>query len=1349
MTKLRLLLLFPLLSALVVGLTTTSFAAKFDPQTMMDVREVQRGARAIGRTVFAGTEISEFRLEIIDIMSRANLGSDMILARVLDGPVVARQSGIIGGMSGSPVYINGRLIGAVAWGWGFQKEPIAGITPIRSMLEAFDLMDGATALKASTQQWIASQPLTLGGKRFTSAKVLLPGQKPTSGVIPLYPVSTPINCNGMGPRTLELAKREFARFGLEPMAGGGGTAKPVPVELVPGAAIGVRFMEGDFDMTGIGTVTYREGDRVLGFGHPMMQLGNVNLPMTTAWINDFMPSYEHSNKMGSGMVTVGSLRADMPWAVGGQLGSAAPLIPARIEIVDRTRKTQRTYNIKVARQMSLTPAILTMGISSALEASYNPGLEGTIRTRFEVQGDKGARCVRENQFHMAGAPAQVALGEVSEIMNLLEENRWQPQEVSELTFRAEIEQKDLTAVIERVYLEENIAKAGKPLRVHVLLRPDSGDLQEEVFTLNMPLDLPKGSLKIGIGGGQDSMYFRGRLGLMVPDFDSLSSLLSYYQGLEQNKQLCVMVAMPNDGVGYGTTRLMRLPASISAVLEKSSRTDLTRGKEEMLANRDLPYIVFGREMLTVATEDKQGKKGTTTAPATAPTVKPPTETPSKTASDQFAQKPAATGLWWAASAFNPVAAARLRAEAAAQGNPWPVAASKEAPKASAAAASAPDRRKDSAAGTDGDKPAKDADEEKDDSDKAAKTIVRQALTWKQQTRADFATGDVKGTATTSDGTVVAAPAMTSVGEVGEFQIWGLVATDKGVFASTSGPGRVYRVSGKKPELLFDCDSFGVRALTADSAGNLYAGTWPGGTIYKITPDGKGEVFSKLPCDYVWALAFDASGNLLAGTGPSGELFQVDSASNAVELIQLPQAHVLSVLPTKDAVYLGTAGKGLTYKLLPDRRLLALLDTDTDDVTSLVLDAEGSVCAGTSGGKVYRLPADKPSELLLSEKSQPVYALALAGGKLYAATGTDGKILSLESEDSYATVEDTERTHVLCLTTAPDRTLYAGTGNMAEVLRFDPNGATEGSFTSSVFDAKRASRWMTLQWQGEAPKDTELTLETRSGNSANPDDGSWSGWASPTGQPGNQEVNSPEARYLQYRVQMKTAAGADSPKLRRVAISYLPANQRPKVDFDDLDEWQALRAKAEIEWSATDDDGDQMTVKLEYRRAATTEWKQIAEIAAKEGSHKWDTSGVPDGFYDLRITASDEISNPGMGLQSEKIAYGIALDNAKPELAIQKTQVVDGRLVIEGLATDNNRVAEVAYQTDELWQGAIPVDGTYDGQFEQFRLTVPLKDNEVEVEIRVQDAAGNLCTETVMWPLESAKDAPKQENKPRR
>ncbi|MEI6500281.1 MAG: SpoIVB peptidase S55 domain-containing protein, partial [Armatimonadota bacterium] len=557
MTKLRLALLLPLLSTALALCAAAWPATAFDPQTMMDVNEIQRGARAVGKTVFAGTEIVDFRLEIIDIMSKANLGSDMILARVLDGPVVARQSGIIGGMSGSPVYINGRLIGAVAWGWGFAKEPITGITPIRAMLGAMDMMDAPdTALAPSSDKWRASQPFTLDGARFTAAQVLHPGEQAGPGVLGLYPVSTPLNCNGMGPRTLEFAREKLARFGAMPCAGGGGTATPVPVDLVPGAAVGVRFMEGDFDMTGIGTVTYRKDDKLIAFGHPMMQLGNVNLPLSTAWINDFMPSYEHSNKMGSGMTNVGTLRADMPFAIGGQIGPTAPLIPAHIEIVDTIRKTTRDFNIRVMREHALTPLVLAMGISSAFEAAYNPGRPGVVRTHFELKGEGGATIRRDNQFYMEGAPAGAAMGEVQEIMGLLEDNRWQPQGIAGISYRAEITEKDETALIERVYVEENVAKAGKPIHIHVLLRPTGGQIQDEVFTLNMPLDLPKGSLRIAIGGGQDSMYFRSRLGLMVPDFDGLSPLLDYVEKLEQGKQLCVMAALPSSGLAFGTTRLM-------------------------------------------------------------------------------------------------------------------------------------------------------------------------------------------------------------------------------------------------------------------------------------------------------------------------------------------------------------------------------------------------------------------------------------------------------------------------------------------------------------------------------------------------------------------------------------------------------------------------------------------------------------------------------------------------------------------------------------------------------------------------------------------------------------------------
>lgn len=1340
MRKLRPLLLFPLLAWAVVGLAVAAHADLFDPHTMMDVNEVQRGAEAVGRTVFSGTTISEFRLEIIDIMTKANAGSDMILARVTDGPVVARQSGIIGGMSGSPVYIDGRLIGAVAWGWSFQREPITGITPIRSMLQAMDMMDapklGATA---EPQKWVTSRPLTLNGTRFTSAQVLTPGQKAAPGVLPLKPVSTPINCNGMGARTLKFAQEKFSKFGLQAQAGGGGAAAVVPVDLVPGAAVGVRFMEGDFDMTGIGTVTYRKDNNIIAFGHPLMQLGYVDMPLSTAWINDFLPSYEHSNKMGAGMTNIGTLKSDMPWAIGGQIGPQAPLIPAHIEIVDKTHGRTRNFNVKVFRQPALTASVLAMAISSSFEASYNPGREGIVRTHFEIKGDGGAHISRDNQFYVSSSPDKVAMGEVQEIMGLLEDNRWQPQNVAEMTFRAEIEEKDQTAVIERVYAEESVAKAGKPLNVHVLLRPDAGPLEEQVFTLNMPLDLPKGSLRIGIGGGQDAMYFRGRLGLMIPNFDSLESILDYYSKMEQNKQLCVMAALPGSGLSIGSTQLMHLPESISAVLQKSSRSDMAQGKDEVITSRDLPYVVFGRQTLSLATEDREGAKG---APASAtPTpAKPSTDTTPKAGQDEFAEGPTPESLWWAASAFKPGTRQSLQVSPEEDALPTAV----EEPtrlKTDATADKAP--AKDAAEA--------DKKEEKDETKEPTpdKPVVRQPQNWVQSKASDFATGQTKGTAVSAEGAVVAAPATQAVATLGELQIWGALATDRGTYVGTAAPGRVYKLSGDKPELLFDCQAFGVRALTSDASGNVYAGAWPGGTIYKITPQGQGTVFAKLRCDYVWALAWDAQGRLLAGTGPTGQLYQIDAAGQASECIQLPQQHILSMLQTKDGLYLGTASKGLVYKLLPDRQLLVCLDADSDDITALTPDAAGSICAGTSGGKVYRLADGQSPTVLFDDSTQPVYALALCGGKLYAGTGTEGKLLALDRKGIYQTIDESNTSHVLCLATMPDQTLLAGTGNIGRIIKFSPASAMDGTFTSSVFDAKRSAKWGAITSQTIVPAGSELALLTRSGNSSNPDDGSWSGWAAAYGLPGSQQINSPTARYLQYRAQMKKTASGPTPVLRRVAVSYLPANQQPSVDLSDFDPDEALHAKAEVTWEATDPDKDEMLAIVEYRSAGTEEWKLVKEVDASESTCEWDTSGVTDGLYDIRVTVSDEVANPGAGLSDQQIAYNVRLDNTKPELAIQKTQVQDGKLVIEGMATDTARVAEVAYQVGEQWRGALPLDGAFDGQYEQFRVTAPLKDGAAKVQIRVQDSAGNIQTATVTWPLEQTKEKAKEEPKPRK
>ncbi|MCE5239139.1 hypothetical protein LLH23_11705 [bacterium] len=1367
MMKLRWPPLFLLAWALAVVVPALGQSA-FDPSTMLDASQVKRGDRAVGRTVFSGVKITEFHLEIIDILKQANLGQDMILARILDGPVVDRQSGIVGGMSGSPVYVDGKLIGAVAWGWPFEKEPITGITPIRAMLEALSVMESPQAQAApAARSWTASRPFVVGGTRYNSAAVVAAGVKPAPGVLPLRPVMTPVNCSGFGPQTLKLVEQKLGPLGLQPLAGGGAKADPVPVELEPGAAVGVRLMEGDFDMTGIGTVTWRQGDRLLAFGHPMMQLGRVNMPLATAWIHDFIPSYMRADKMGSAMADVGSLQADTAWSIGGRVGPRAPLIPARLEIVDESRHYTRVFNVKVFDQPRLTPIVLSVAISQALEAVYNPGYEGTVRTHFQVRGKRGASLAHDNQYAVQGSPADMAIGEVAAIMQVLEDNRWEPQGVSELVYRAELTSRDETLMIEKAYTEENVARAGKPLHLHVLLRPDGGELQDRVFTLNMPPDLPKGSIRIGIGPGDDALYFRARLGIMLPRFESLPEVASFVDRMEQNKQLCVVAALPDEGVMAGSTRLMRVPPSIAAVLEESTRTDMDSGKGELFAWQDTDAVVAGREAIILATEDKAGTRGTVTRE----TAKTPAAAGSKSSSSSKdseesvgPQLAAPRALWWAESALKPAVAQRLRAEAAAAGTPWPVATPPPPPPPPSDTKKDEDGKAKPAAKDEAKPDAKEVskdEEEVEDEDATGeaedKALLRQPTVWLEQKAEDFAKGEANGVSLCSGGGLALAPGRADLGRRAEGYIWNAVSQGGTTYLATGMPGRVYRMGADgKANLLCDPGVFAIRGLAVNAKGEVFIGTWPGGKVFRLGADGKAKLLCELPCDYVWALAFDQAGRLLAGTGPAGKLFAVDASGRAEQVVQVPQAHIMAVLVQGDRVLLGSGASGVVYEWTADRRLRALLTAAKDeDVTSLVAAADGTVYAASAGddGAVYRVPspsaaAQPRAGVYLQAKDLPIYALALCNDRLYAATGKDGKLLVVTGEGQYETAADTDVTHLLCLAPGADG-FVVGTGNAAEVIRFQTAAPTTGAFTSSVLDATRQSRWCRIDWQATVPQGSELAVQTRSGQSPDPEDGSWSVWSAPYTQPGQDTIASPAGRYLQYRVQMKSPAGQTAaPQVRWLSLAYLPANQRPTVEFDDdTSVEKPWKGKVEVNWTSEDPDKDALTKVLQYRPAGTELWQTAKELGADDDSYEWPTATLKDGRYDVRLVVSDEVANPGAGLSATAALYAVQIDNTQPVYVLQSKVAKDGVLTVEGIASDDGGVAEVAYKPGEQWYGALPVDGLFGGPYEQFRFTVPLdKDGKAKVSIRCRDAAGNVGSGELVWPVPEASSTPKKAEK---
>ncbi len=498
---------------------------QFNPATMIRASEVKPGMKGTARSVFRGVEISEFNIEVLGVIPKTNLGGDLVLIRVLDGPVVDRGCGIIGGMSGSPVTIDGRLLGAVAYTWSFEKEPIGGVTPIESMLDAY--------VKPTAEAKSASAPVTLHGRRLTEARVAGPGETAPfadAHTINLAPVSV-MTCAGLGRQTLADYADFLAPYGIEPVAGPGSLEEPVSADLVPGAAVAVDLLRGDFEASAIGTVTYREGDTVLAFGHPLMQLGPVDLPLATAFVHEFVPSYNRTDKLGSSMEPVGALRADGAWSIGGLVGPQAPRVPVDVTVTDESTGRKRSYHCEAAKQKTLTQALVSMSVSSALEAGFRPVGEGTARVSFEVEGDRGARVRRHNIHWDRSSVAAACTQEIGTTIYVMRRNPFEPQEPARVTADISVSDENLAASVEDVYTDETVAKAGEKLTVHVVLRPWDGQPFEKVVELPLPEDLERGQLRLGICGGEYAYTMRSRLGLLLPDFDDLPSLLEDIESL--------------------------------------------------------------------------------------------------------------------------------------------------------------------------------------------------------------------------------------------------------------------------------------------------------------------------------------------------------------------------------------------------------------------------------------------------------------------------------------------------------------------------------------------------------------------------------------------------------------------------------------------------------------------------------------------------------------------------------------------------------------------------------------------------------------------------------------------------
>lgn len=571
--------------------------------------QIRPGMKGYGLTVMRGGKIERFDVEVIDVMKNFTPGSNAILVRC--SGLGLEHSGIVAGMSGSPVYLEGKMIGAIAFGWGNAKDPIAGVQPIRQMLDipvndAVPETGTVQTARASAggRRWDATarSPLQIAGIKSAAWGPLVKSLGRDNGrALPvrgdwqsdpraasLHPLASPLMVSGLSGDMLAFLKESLSPLGLTPVAsGGGGTVgegtqvggvadlKPNELQLEPGAALAIPLLTGDMEMSAIGTVTEVSGRRVWAFGHAMLAEGPTELPIATGYIYSVMPSLVQSFKMGTSYRCDGILISDEQTGIVGQMGKKPHLVPIVLTVKNLDKSLNHTYRYQLAQHPRLTPEILSAALSQSLTAQRQLPKEFTARIKGQIKfaGLPNATLT----VNSLGATHGFTLLDVLMPVAMLSDNPYQNLKLESVELETQIEPADRSAEIRSIMLKRNVVAPGDELVAMVELAPFRAPPRNVQVTLKVPEDAPDGHYELTIGSStmaisQEEHYFPQRY---APEdikglFSAVQRVLAY-----SPDQLYARLAMNVQGAAEDGREFRNLPSSRIAMYASEKRTNAT------------------------------------------------------------------------------------------------------------------------------------------------------------------------------------------------------------------------------------------------------------------------------------------------------------------------------------------------------------------------------------------------------------------------------------------------------------------------------------------------------------------------------------------------------------------------------------------------------------------------------------------------------------------------------------------------------------------------------------------------------------------------------------------------------
>ncbi|MFZ1699910.1 MAG: hypothetical protein WBO10_00615 [Pyrinomonadaceae bacterium] len=580
------------------------------PETF-PVSELREGMKGTARTVFRGSQSEEFNVEILGVIPNWIGPRQDVIVGKLSG-ANAERTFVFAGMSGSPVYIDGRLVGAISYSFPFAKEPICGITPFDQMASVFEQGPAVKMASFGSRTFSYSELLSDTWQpniRSAAVASLASGFSNNSRLMAiagttLVPISTPVTFSGFSQQTIDLFTPQLRQAGIMPVAAAAGGSAATRIKrsnektLLGGDSVVVHLARGDIQIAAAGTVTLRDGAKIYAFGHPFFSLGSAELPMSESHVVTVVPNANNSFKLAVPDATVGSMTQDRATGIYGLLDQQPRMLPVKIRMITSRGRTEEV-TFESAFDDQLTPLIVSAGVGNALNANERGIGESTIEMSGEIT-IKGHDPIRlDRRFAGPQAAAFASSAPAIPVGALLRAN-FDRAEITGINVNMTVVDGSKTAALDRIAIDRAQVRAGETINVSVYERTESGRVIVQNVPITIPVGTAPGALTITVGDGiavqKDSA---------ITQFvaNSAQELITTLNRLKRSDRLYAVLSRTSTGAIIGSSEMPNLPPSVLATLN----SDRTAGGQKPSVNTTVAefaiapnnHIVSGSQTLSI------------------------------------------------------------------------------------------------------------------------------------------------------------------------------------------------------------------------------------------------------------------------------------------------------------------------------------------------------------------------------------------------------------------------------------------------------------------------------------------------------------------------------------------------------------------------------------------------------------------------------------------------------------------------------------------------------------------------------------------------------------------------------